>query len=54
MPTLMIFRDGVLLFAQPGALPEPALRDVVNRALALDMDEVKRTIAAREAQEASR
>ncbi|NLE72867.1 MAG: thioredoxin [Actinomycetales bacterium] len=45
IPTLMIFRDGVLLFAQPGALPAPALEDLIGQARALDMDEVRREIA---------
>ena len=45
IPTLMIFRDGVLLFAQPGALPAPALEDLIGQARALDMDEVWREIA---------
>ena len=49
IPTLMIFRDGVLLFAQPGLLPEAALEDLVAQAKALDMAEVRRKIAEREA-----
>ncbi|HEY3352722.1 MAG TPA: thioredoxin [Polyangia bacterium] len=46
IPTLMIFRDQVLLFAQPGLVPEAALEDLVAQARALDMDEVRRKIAA--------
>ncbi|MFM1753041.1 MAG: hypothetical protein RL119_2003 [Actinomycetota bacterium] len=46
IPTLMIFRQGVLLYNQPGALPEHALEDLVGKALALDMDEVRAEIAA--------
>lgn len=48
IPTLMIFRDGILLFAQPGMIPEDALRDLVQQAQALDMDEVRRKIEAEE------
>ncbi|MFC9930593.1 thioredoxin [Streptomyces sp. NPDC127190] len=50
IPTLMIVRDKVAIFAQPGALPEPALADVISQARGLDMDEVRRSIAAQEAQ----
>jgi thioredoxin 1 len=42
-PTLMIMRDGVLLFSQAGALPAEALEDLIAQAKALDMDEVRRT-----------
>lgn len=45
IPTLMIFRDRVLLFAQPGALPEPALEDLIRQAGALDMDKVRAELA---------
>ena len=48
IPTLMIFRDGILLFAQPGALPGPALADLISQARALDMDEVRRDLAEHE------
>ncbi|TQL01905.1 thioredoxin [Cellulomonas sp. SLBN-39] len=46
IPTLMIFRDGIPLFSQPGALPASALEDLVQQARALDMDEVRRQVAA--------
>jgi thioredoxin 1 len=46
-PTLMIIRDRVLLYAQPGALPEPALEDLIAKARALDMDDVRRQVAER-------
>ena len=49
IPTLMIFRDGVLVYRQPGALPREALDDLVVQARALDMDDVKRQIAEQEA-----
>jgi thioredoxin len=48
IPTLMIFRERVILFAQPGALPQSALEQVVEKTLALDMDEVRRQIAEEE------
>ena len=48
IPTLMIWRDKVLLFAQPGALPEAALEDLVKQVRGLDMDEVRKKIAAQE------
>ena len=41
IPTLMAFRDGVLVFAQPGALPAPALEEVITAVKGLDMVEVK-------------
>ncbi|HVV37794.1 MAG TPA: thioredoxin [Acidimicrobiales bacterium] len=47
IPTLMLFREGVLLFSQPGALPAAALDDLIAQARALDMEEVHRAIAAR-------
>ena len=51
IPTLMIFRDGIPLFAQPGALPQAALEELVAKARALDMDQVRAEIAAQEQQE---
>ena len=52
IPTLMVFREKVLLFSQPGALPAPALEAVIKKVQELDMAEVHRDIAAREAAEA--
>jgi thioredoxin 1 len=51
IPTLMLFRDKVLLFRQEGALPPAALADVVAQAKALDMEKVRAEIAAHEAAE---
>ncbi|MBQ1088458.1 MULTISPECIES: thioredoxin [Streptomyces] len=51
IPTLMIVRDRVAVFAQPGALPEAALTDVIGQARKLDMDEVRKAVAAQQAQE---
>lgn len=44
IPTIMVFRDGILLFNQAGALPEHSLKEIVAAAQALDMDEVRREI----------
>jgi thioredoxin 1 len=44
IPTLMIFREKIIIFAQPGALPASALDQVVEKAKALDMNEVRREI----------
>jgi len=46
IPTLMIFRDKILIFSQPGALPESALRELLDKAGGLDMDEVRAQIEA--------
>ena len=46
IPTLMIFRDQIGIFSQPGALPESALTDLIGQAQQLDMDDVRRQIAA--------
>lgn len=45
IPTLMIVRDNIAVFAQPGALPSAALEDVIGQARALDMDEVRASVA---------
>jgi thioredoxin 1 len=45
IPTLMIVRERIAVFAQPGALPEQALEDVLGQARALDMDEVRKSVA---------
>jgi thioredoxin 1 len=46
IPTLMAFRDGILVFAQPGALPAPALEQLITAVEALDMDEVRAKVEA--------
>ena len=53
IPTLMIFRDGILLFSQPGAVPQAALEDLIKQVEALDMDDIRRRIAKQEANAAS-
>jgi thioredoxin 1 len=52
IPTLMIIRDSVLLYSEPGALPEAALEQLITKAKELDMDEVKASLHA--ADEAAR
>lgn len=49
IPTLMIFRDQVMIFSQPGALPEGSLRELVAKAGELDMDQVRADIAREQA-----
>ena len=51
IPTLMAFRDGVLVFAQPGALPAPALEQVITAVKDLDMDDVRKQLAEQQAQQ---
>ncbi|GAA1555723.1 thioredoxin [Actinomadura kijaniata] len=50
IPTLAIIRDNVMVFSQPGALPEHVLEDLVAQARALDMEEIRKDIAAQEGQ----
>lgn len=52
IPTLMVFRDRVLLFAQPGMLPQPVLEDLIKQVRALDMNEVRKEIEAQKAKAA--
>ena len=49
IPTLMIIRDQVILYAQPGALPETSLEELISQAREVDMEEVKAGISATEA-----
>ena len=51
IPTLMAFRDGILVFAQPGALPPPALDQVITAVRGLDMDEVRSQVEAQAGQQ---
>jgi thioredoxin 1 len=44
IPTLMVIRDGVIVFAEPGALPEPALENVIEQVRGLDMDDVRKRL----------
>ena len=52
IPTLMAFRDGILVFRQAGALPAPALEELITAVRGLDMDDVRRQIADQEAKQA--
>jgi thioredoxin 1 len=45
IPTLMVVRDGVVLYSQPGALTAPVLDDLIDQARKVDMDEVRRELA---------
>jgi thioredoxin 1 len=45
IPTLMVIRDRVILYAQPGALPEPTLEELIAKARAVDMDEIRRGLS---------
>ena len=49
IPTLMAFREGILVFAQPGALPAPALEQVIQAVKSLDMDDVRAKVAEQSA-----
>jgi thioredoxin 1 len=49
IPTLMIFREQIIIFSEPGALPGPALEDIIAQVQALDMAEVHKQIAAENA-----
>lgn len=51
IPTLMAFRDGILLFSQAGALPAAALNELISKIKELNMDEIRKEIAAREQQQ---
>ena len=48
VPTLMAFRDGIMVFRQAGALPAPALEELITAVKGLDMDDVRAQIAAAE------
>jgi thioredoxin reductase (NADPH) len=49
IPTIMAFRDGVLIYSQPGAMPPAMLEDLINQVMSLDMDQLRAKIAARKA-----
>ncbi len=49
IPTLMAFKDGILVFSQPGAMPAPSFDELIQAVLALDMDEVRAKIKEEEA-----
>ena len=47
IPTLMAIRDGVIVYAEPGALPAPALENIIEQVRGLDMDDVRKRLANR-------
>lgn len=51
IPTLMVFREKVVLFSQPGALPGPAFDDLITQVMAVDMEDVHKTIAEQHSHE---
>jgi len=51
IPTLMIFREQIIIFSQPGMLPGNALEELIGKAKELDMDEVRKQIAAQQAEQ---
>jgi thioredoxin 1 len=51
IPTLMVFRDNVVLYSQAGALPAPVFEDLIGQVREVDMDDVRRQIAEHEAAE---
>ena len=53
IPTLMVFREQVILYSEAGALPPPALQEVISQTKALDMAVVRKEIAERQAAEGS-
>jgi len=48
IPTLMAFREGILLYSQPGAVPAPALEQLIDAVESADMDEIRRELAAQD------
>jgi len=51
IPTLMAVRDGVVLYAEPGALPAPALEELIGKVREVDMDQVRAEVAKQQAAE---
>lgn len=49
IPTLMAFKDGILVFSQPGALPAPSFEELIRAVQGLDMDDVRKQITEEEA-----
>ncbi len=51
IPTVMVLRDNIVLFSQPGLLPEEGLNDIIRQVKELDMDEVRKEIEKQQAEE---
>jgi len=47
IPTLMVIRDGIIVYAEPGALPEPTLENIIEQVRGLDMNEVRQRMATK-------
>ena len=52
IPTLMVFRDGIMVFREAGALPPAALEDLITQVKALDMDEVRAQVENQQGEQA--
>lgn len=52
IPTLMVFREKVIVFSQPGVLPQSALEELITQVKGIDMDEVRKELAQQEAAQA--
>lgn len=53
IPNLMVFRDGLLLYNQPGMLPAPALEELISKVKELDMEDVRKAIADSKAEQSN-
>jgi thioredoxin 1 len=53
IPTLMVFRENVIIFSQPGVLPESALTELISQVKALDMEQVHKQVAEQKAKAAA-
>ena len=51
IPTLMVFREGILVYAQPGAMPAPALEELIAAVRAADMDDIRAELVEQQAAE---
>ena len=54
IPTLMVFKEQIIVFSQPGALPQGALEEVVGKSKTLDMEQVRKQIAEQESAEGAK
>ncbi|MFM7014534.1 MAG: thioredoxin [Actinomycetota bacterium] len=50
IPTLMVFREGILLYNSPGALPETALEEIISKVKELDMEEIRKEVEKQESE----
>jgi len=54
IPTLMVFRENIIVYAQPGALPESGLKQIVDKVKQLDMDQVRAEVEKQQAEESAK